>query len=147
MLLADLVLASSSLGDTVTGSLHDDVEVHTVDTDAGIVFDSKIDMFLDTEAEGTGVGEVAHLEFVFLDLESLVEDLFGLGASDGAVARDLFVTSDTEGSDGVSGLGEDGGLASKLFQDLGGSSKSITRLTDTDVQAELVDDHTSHGVG
>ena len=44
-------------------------------------------------------------------------------------------------------LGEDGGLASKLFQDLGGSSKSITRLTDTDVQAELVDDHTSHGVG
>ena len=73
-------------------------------TDAGIVFDSKIDMFLDTEAEGTGVGEVAHLEFVFLDLESLVEDLFGLGASDGAVARDLFVTSDTEGSDGVSGL-------------------------------------------
>lgn len=73
-------------------------------TDAGIVFDSKIDVFLDTEAEGTGGGEVAHLEFVFLDLESLVKDLFGLGASDGAVARDLFVTSDTEGSDGVSGL-------------------------------------------
>ena len=61
-------------------------------------------MFLDTEAEGTSGGEVAHLEFVFLDLESLVKDLFSLGASDGAMARDLFVTSDTEGSDGVSGL-------------------------------------------
>ena len=61
-------------------------------------------MFLDTEAKGSSGGEVAHLEFVFLDLESLVEDLFGLGASDGAVARDLFVTSDTESSDGVSGL-------------------------------------------
>lgn len=44
-------------------------------------------------------------------------------------------------------LGEDRGLASKLFQDLGSSSKSITRLTDTDVQAELVDDHIPHGVG
>ena len=32
VLLADLGLASSSLGDTVAGSLHDDVEVHTVDT-------------------------------------------------------------------------------------------------------------------
>ena len=73
-------------------------------TDGRIVFDSKIDMFLDTEAKGTSGGEVAHLELVFLDLESLVEDLFGLGASDSAVARDLFVTSDTEGSDGVSGL-------------------------------------------
>ena len=73
-------------------------------TDAWIVFDAQIDMFLNTEAKGTSLGEVALLEFVFLDLEATVEDLFGLWSTDSAVAGDFFITSDTEGTDGVSGL-------------------------------------------
>ena len=55
-------------------------------TDAWIVFDAQIDMFLNTETEGTSLGEVALLEFVFLDLEATVEDLFGLWSTDSAVA-------------------------------------------------------------
>jgi hypothetical protein len=58
----------------------------------------------DTEAEVAGLGEVALLEFVLLDLEATLEDLLGLGATDGNVDGDLFVTTDTEGTDSVAGL-------------------------------------------
>ena len=61
-------------------------------------------MFLNTEAESASLGEVALLQFVLLDLEATVEDLLSLWAADSAVARDFFVTSDTEGTDGVTGL-------------------------------------------
>ena len=44
------------------------------------------------------------------DLQSPLEDLFGLGTSDGAMHGDLLVSPDTERPDGVSGLGEDGSL-------------------------------------
>lgn len=37
-------------------------------------------------------------------------------------------------------------MAGQLFQDLGGSGKSITGLSDTDVDAELADAQRSHGV-
>ena len=73
-------------------------------TDRWIVFDAQIDVFLNTEAESASLGEVALLQLVLLDLEATVEDLLSLGAADGAVARDFFVTSDTEGTDGVTGL-------------------------------------------
>jgi hypothetical protein len=58
----------------------------------------------DTEAEVAGLGEVALAELVFLDLETTLEDLLGLGATDGDVDGDLFVTADTEGTDSVAGL-------------------------------------------
>lgn len=58
--------------------LHDDVKVHTVNTDAGVVFDSQIDMFLNTEAESATSGKVALFQFVFLDLESPIENFLGL---------------------------------------------------------------------
>ena len=74
-------------------------------TDGWIVLDAQINVLLDAEAESAGLGEVALLELVLLDLQPTVEDLLGLWPTNGAVARDLFVTSDTEGSDGVSGLG------------------------------------------
>jgi hypothetical protein len=58
----------------------------------------------DAEAEVAGLGEVALAELVFLDLEATLEDLLSLGAADGDVHGDLLVTTDTEGTDGVSGL-------------------------------------------
>ena len=73
-------------------------------TDAWIVFDAQIDMFLNTETEGTSLGEVALLEFVFLDLEATVENFFGLWSTDSAVAWDFFITSDTESTDSVTSL-------------------------------------------
>jgi len=80
-------------------------------------------------------------------LESPLEDLLCLGSPDGAMDRDLLVPPNTEGPDGVSGLGEDGGLASKGFQHLAGTGQPITRLSNTDVEAELADTDVPHGVG
>ena len=61
-------------------------------------------MFADTEAEVAGLGEVALSQLVFLDLEATLENLLSLGATDGDVHGNLFVTTDTEGTDGVAGL-------------------------------------------
>jgi hypothetical protein len=84
------------------------------------------------------------------------------------VNSNLFVTSDTESSDGVTGLAfegkiqsdgiaspcskigqkltVDGGLTRKLLKDLGSSSESVTRLSDGDVQNELLNLQLPHGV-
>ena len=83
---------------------HDDVEVHAVDTDRRVVLDAQVDVLGDTETEVASLGEVALAELVLLDLEATLEDLLGLGATDGDVDGDLLVTADTEGTDGVAGL-------------------------------------------
>lgn len=119
---ADLGLATPAAGDTLTGTgpksmsvivarypgfpfhLHDDVEVHAVDTDRRVVLDAQVDVLGDTETEVAGGGEVALAELVLLDLEATLEDLLGLSATDGDVDGDLLVTADTEGTDGVTGL-------------------------------------------
>jgi hypothetical protein len=97
-------LASATLGNTLTRSGHAAVEVHSVDTNRRIVLDTKIDVFADTEAEVTSLREVALSEFVFLDLQSTLQDFLSLWSPDCDVHGDLLVTTDTEGSDGVSGL-------------------------------------------
>ena len=119
---ADLGLATPAAGNTLTGTgpksksvivagfpeillhLHDDVEVHAVDTDRRVVLDAQVDVLGDTETEVAGGGEVALAELVLLDLEATLEDLLGLSATDGDVDGDLLVTADTEGTDGVTGL-------------------------------------------
>ena len=92
-----------ALVDAHAGTLEDDVKVHAVDTDLGVVLDAEVDVFLDTETKVTGRAEVVLRELVLLHLEALLEDLGGLGATDGRVDTDLLVSTDTEGSDGVSG--------------------------------------------
>ena len=100
----DPALGATAADDTLTGAGHAAVEVHTVDTDTGVVLDSEIDVVADTEAEVAGLAEVALAQLVLLDLEATLENLLGLGAADGDVDRDLLVTADTEGTDGVAGL-------------------------------------------
>ena len=126
-------------GDTGTRAGHADHEVHTEDSDTRVVLDAEVNVLVDTEAEVAGVGEVAALELVLLDLEATLEDLLSLGAADGDVASDLLVTSDTETTEGVLGLAGDGSLTSKLLKNLGGTSKPVTRLSHGDVDDELVD--------
>jgi len=96
----------------------DNIEVHTVDTNAWIVLDSQVDVLLDTETEVPVSGEVFLPQLVFLDLEPTFQNLFGLGPPDSAVNGDLFIPSDTKRSDGVAGLGEDWGLTSQRLQHL-----------------------------
>lgn len=100
----DTALAAAAAGDTLTGPGHAAVEVHAVDTDSRVVLDAQVDVFADTEAEVAGLAEVALPQLVLLDLEATLENLLGLGATDGDVHGDLLVSPDTEGTDGVSGL-------------------------------------------
>lgn len=128
-------------------------------------------MLADTETEVTGLGEVLLSQLVLLDLEATLENLLSLGATDGNVDGDLFVTTDTEGTDGVTGLAYshtkiisaggpfsikifdrgiltvDRSLTTQLLKNLGGTSESVTRLADTDVQHQLLDAQLAHGVG
>ena len=100
----DLGLATAATADALTGAGHADVEVHAVDTDTGVVLDAEIDVLGDTETEVAGLGEVALAQLILLDLEATLENLLSLGATDGDVDGNLFVTTDTEGTDGVTGL-------------------------------------------
>lgn len=116
-------------------------------TYGGIVLDTQIDVFVDTEAKVAGFREVAVAQFVFLNLQAAFEDFFSLGAADGNVNSDLFVTANTEGTDGVTGLGVDGGLTGQLFEHLGGTGETITRFTNANVEDKLLNVESLHGVG
>jgi hypothetical protein len=61
-------------------------------------------VFADSETEVTGLREVALAKLIFLDLQSTLENFLGLWATDSDVNGDLFVTTDTEGTDGVTSL-------------------------------------------
>lgn len=97
-------LRPAALGHTLARAGHAGVEVHSVDTDSGVVLDAQIDVLADAEAEVARLREVALAQLVLLDLQATLQDLLGLGAADRDVHGDLLVTTDTEGSDGVSGL-------------------------------------------
>merc|ERR1712096_590742 len=58
----------------------DNIEVHTVDTNAGVVLDTQINMFLDSKAEVAIVRKVLLSQLVLLNLEATLQDLLGLGA-------------------------------------------------------------------
>ena len=138
-----------------------DLQVHTEDTDSGVVLDTEVDVLLDTETEVAGLGEVAvvrirshpHVcpnaplpQLVLLDLQRTLENLLSLGTPDSNVNGNLFVPADTEGTDGVAGLGSNGGLTSELLENLGGTSKTVTRLSDRDVDNQLLDAKLLHRV-
>lgn len=74
----DLALHAAAASDTLTRAGHAAVEVHAVDTDGGVVLDTKIDVLADTEAEVTGLGEVALAQLVLLDLEATLKNLLSL---------------------------------------------------------------------
>jgi hypothetical protein len=84
--------------------LHAAVEIHSVNTNRRVVLDTKIDVFADTEAEVASLREVALSEFVFLDLQSTLQDFLSLWSTDCDVHSNLLITTDTKRSDGVSGL-------------------------------------------
>lgn len=97
-------LAATTLGNTLTRAGHAGVEIHSVNTDRRVVLDTEIDVLGDTETKVTSLGEVALAELILLDLQSTLQDFLGLWTTDGNVNSDLFVTTDTEGTDSISGL-------------------------------------------
>ena len=137
VLEADTSPLGPPLSHAPSWSSHHDKEVHTKDTDTGVVSSTEIDVFLDTESKVSGFGEVPLSEFVLLDLKATLEDFLSLGAADGNVDGDLFITTDTERSNGVSGFRCNGCLTGELFQHLGGSGQSVTRFTNGDVYTSV----------
>ena len=99
-------------------SPHHHVKVHTEDTDTWVISSTEIDVFLDTESKVSCLREVPLSKFVLLDFEATLENFLSLGATDRNMDSDLFITTDTERSDGVSGFRCNGCLASELFQHL-----------------------------
>jgi hypothetical protein len=63
----NLPLRPLALGDAHTRSAHHDEEVHTENTDSGVVLDTEINVFFDTEAEVTGGREVAAMSATLRD--------------------------------------------------------------------------------
>merc|ERR1719244_1468335 len=137
---ADLASFASPVHDIHAGSAKDHVEVHTVDANAGVILDTQIDVFLNTEPE------VGLPQLVLAHLEATLKDFLGLWASDGAVHGDLFVTPDTERSDSVTGLGKNWGLTSQRLQNLSGSGESVSALANTDVQTQFPDLEITHRI-
>ena len=78
----DSALAFSSSGNSLAWSFKDYEKVHTEDTDAWIVFDSEIDVFLDTESETAHAREVTFFELVFFDFQAGFKNFFGFWSSD-----------------------------------------------------------------
>lgn len=83
-----------------------DEEIHTVDTGGRIILQTQVDVLVDAEAKVACLTEVLVLQLVFLDLKTLVEDLFGLGTADSDVGRDLLISADTEGTHGQTSCGQ-----------------------------------------
>ena len=100
MRVANSASLGLSLADTTTGTSKLDVEIHTENTSVGIVLDTKINVFLNTKTEVTGVGEVVLNKFIFLDLQATLKNLEGLLTTNGGMDGDFFVTTNGEGTDG-----------------------------------------------
>lgn len=124
VLLGDLVarshftLASLSACYSLSWSLKNYVEIHTVNTSRWVILDTQINMLIDTESEVTGGAEVILVKFVFLNLQSRLKKLQGLLTTDGDVGGDLLVTTNGKSTDCISGLGEHWLLSSQLLKNL-----------------------------
>jgi len=143
---ADSALASSSSGDPLAWSFEHDEEVHTEDTDAWVVFDVQVDVFLDAESEAAQAGEVAFFQLVFFHFQTSFEDLFGFWPSDSNPASNLLIPPDTERSYGEPGFRENRALSGQLLQNLGGPGQPITTLTNANVDAKFGDADVLHAV-
>ena len=81
ILLLHLMLESNAsllclpLRHTTTRATHDDVEVHTENTDVGVVTRTQIDVLLDAKAEVARLGEVLATELVLLHLQPTLKNL------------------------------------------------------------------------
>jgi|LakMenEpi03Aug12_release.lakeMendotaPanAssembly.Ray.scaffolds.fasta_scaffold169254_3 hypothetical protein len=118
MLSSNGAFAASSESNSASGSLEDDVKVHTEDTSEGIIFHSEVNMFLDTESEASCIRKVLFFELTILNFESTLEDFVGLVTSDSDVNGDLLISLDGEASNGVTGARWDGFLSSKVLKNL-----------------------------
>lgn len=68
MVQADAALLMTALADRKAWSTKNDEEIHSINANAWVVLNSKIDVLLDTEPEVTGAGESILVKLVLLHL-------------------------------------------------------------------------------
>ena len=101
--VADSSGSDLASGHSVSRSDQHNIEIHSENASGGIVLQAQINVLSDTETKATSTREVLLLQLILLHLQTTVKDFVGLEATDSYVNSDLLVSSDTEGSDSVSG--------------------------------------------
>lgn len=136
--MPNLTLRPPPLRHPLPSPCHAAIKVHAENANRRIVLDAQIDVLADSEAKVARRAEVAAAQFVLLDLETALEDLFGFGTPHRDVHGDFLVAPDAEGAHGVAGFGVHWGLARELFEDFGGAGEAIAGFTDGDVEDEFL---------
>ena len=113
---ADSALASSPKTNSASWSLQHNIEVHTENTSEGVILNTQIDVFLDTETKASSIGEVSLLELSVLDFKTSFQDLISLVTTDGDMNGNLFVSFNTEASDCESSSRRNWLLPSQIFK-------------------------------
>merc|ERR1712168_1760342 len=118
-------LLSATVCNVVSWSSQHNVEIHSIDTNTWIILNSQVDMFSNTEAKVSSGREVSLSQFVFLNLQSFLQDFFGFGSTYCAVDSNFLITTNTKRSHSVTSLGEDRSLSGEGFKHLSGTDKSV----------------------
>lgn len=142
----NVLLLCPALIDAEPGARKDHVEVHTIDTHGRVVLDPEINVFRDAEPEVSSGGEARVGQFKVLDAEAALDDLAGLFAANGDVCGDLLTAADPEAADGEARLGERRLLVGELLEDLSSLCQRVALSSDADVEDELLNADTPHGV-
>jgi len=95
MTCTDPTLCPSALRNPLTRPGHAAVEVHAVNANGRVIFDTQVDMFADTKAEVACLREVTWTEFVFFDFETAFKDFLSFGTSDGDVDSNFLIATNT----------------------------------------------------
>ena len=156
--IANVAALSLALAHTATRTSQLHVEIHTEDTGVGIVLDTQINVLLNTKTEVSRVGEVSLHQLVLLHLQTTLQNLQSLLTTNGGMHGDLLVTTDGEGTNGETGwnvstshsklptLSVNGLLTRNLLEDTSSLGDSISRLTNANVDDELLNSDVSHHV-
>merc|ERR1719171_182621 len=122
------------------------VEVHPVDPSRRTVLQPEVDVLRDTETERAALAEVLLLELVLEHLEAALEDLLSLLAAHGHVASDLLVPAHVPLANSQPGLRVNRLLIRQLLKNACRTRQPVARLTDRDVENELLDADLAHRV-
>merc|ERR1712054_343817 len=133
-------------GNTEARTAQHNIEVHPVNASVRVVLQTQIDVLVHTEAEVACGTEVALADLVVGDLEATIDQIEGLLATNGHVGRDLFVPTDTEGTDGVPRFVLHRLLVRELLEHTDGLGQPVSSLSDSNVDDELVDFDLAHHV-
>jgi len=100
----------------------------------------------DTKTKAAILRKIFLTQLILFHLQALLKNLLGLLTTNCHVTSNLFVSSDTEASDGETSAREDWLLLSELFQHLASTGETVTTFTHADVEHQLLHANLAHGI-